>query len=63
MGTPIFDNCDLELVGLEAERRMRWEFLDTVAPAAVPDATGSVLNLDRYVLNQADLNVFDELGI
>ncbi len=44
MGTPIFDNCDLELIGREAERRRRWEFLVTASPAAVPGGTGSVLN-------------------
>ena len=44
MGMPIFDNCDLELIGREAERRHRWEFLVTASPAAVPGATGSVLN-------------------
>jgi kynurenine formamidase len=44
MGMPIFDNCDLELVGREAEKRGRWEFLVTASPAAVPGATGSVLN-------------------
>jgi len=44
MGMPIFDNCDLELVGKETERRQRWEFLVTASPAAVPGATGSVLN-------------------
>jgi len=44
MGVPIFDNLDLELVGREAERRRRWEFLVTAAPAAVPGATGSVFN-------------------
>jgi hypothetical protein len=44
MGMPIFDNCDLELVGREAEKRKRWEFLVTASPAAVPGATGSVLN-------------------
>jgi kynurenine formamidase len=44
MGMPIFDNCDLELIGREAERRRRWEFLVTASPAAVPGATGSVLN-------------------
>jgi kynurenine formamidase len=44
MGMPIFDNCDLELIGREANRRQRWEFLITAAPAAVPKATGSVLN-------------------
>jgi kynurenine formamidase len=44
MGMPIFDNCDLELIGKEAERRHRWEFLVTASTAAVPGATGSVLN-------------------
>jgi kynurenine formamidase len=44
MGMPIFDNCDLELIGKEAAKRNRWEFLITAAPAAVPFATGSVLN-------------------
>lgn len=44
MGVPIFDNLDLELVGREAARRKRWEFLVTAAPATVPGGTGSVLN-------------------
>ncbi len=44
MGTPIFDNLDLELIGREAGKRRRWEFLVTASPAAVPGATGSVLN-------------------
>lgn len=44
MGMPIFDNCDLEQVSKEAEKRQRWEFLLTASPAAVPGATGSVLN-------------------
>ena len=44
MGMPIFDNLDLELIGREAEKRKRWDFLVTAAPAAVPGATGSVLN-------------------
>jgi len=44
MGMPIFDNCDLEQISKEAARRNRWEFLITAAPAAVPFATGSVLN-------------------
>jgi hypothetical protein len=35
---------DLELVGREAEKRKRWDFLVTASPAAVPGATGSVLN-------------------
>ena len=44
MGMPIFDNLDLELIGREAEKRKRWDFLVTASPAAVPRATGSVLN-------------------
>jgi kynurenine formamidase len=44
MGMPIFDNLDLELVSREAQKRKRWEFLVTASPAAVPGATGSVLN-------------------
>jgi hypothetical protein len=44
MGMPIFDNLDLEAVSREAARRNRWSFLVTAAPAAVPGATGSVLN-------------------
>lgn len=44
MGMPIFDNCDLELIAKEAAKRNRWEFMVTASPAAVPFATGSVLN-------------------
>jgi kynurenine formamidase len=44
MGTPIFDNGDLELIGREAARRGRWEFLVTASPIAIPGATGSPLN-------------------
>jgi kynurenine formamidase len=44
MGMPIFDNCDLEQIAKEAQKRSRWQFLITAAPAAVPNATGSVLN-------------------
>jgi kynurenine formamidase len=44
MGMPILDNCDLELIGKEASRRKRWEFLLTASPLAVPGATGSALN-------------------
>ncbi|HLX45219.1 MAG TPA: cyclase family protein [Bryobacteraceae bacterium] len=44
MGMPIFDNCDLELLSKEAAKRNRWEFMISAAPAAVPFATGSVLN-------------------
>jgi kynurenine formamidase len=44
MGTPIFDNCDLEELGNVAERLKRWEFLITAAPLAVEGGTGSPLN-------------------
>jgi hypothetical protein len=44
MGTPIFDNLDLELISREADKRKRWEFLVTASPAAKPGGTGSVLN-------------------
>ena len=44
MGVPIFDNCDLEALGREAERQGRWEFLLTAAPLPVPGGTGSPLN-------------------
>ncbi len=44
MGTPIFDNCDLEAVGEAAAQRHRWEFLLTAAPISMPGGTGSPLN-------------------
>jgi kynurenine formamidase len=44
MGTPIFDNCDLEAVSKAAAHRRRWEFLITAAPLAVTGGTGSPLN-------------------
>ena len=44
MGTPLFDNADLEALTAEAQRRGRWEFLLTAAPLAVPGGTGSPLN-------------------
>ena len=44
MGTPIFDNCDLEALGEAADQRRRWEFLLTAAPLTVPGGTGSPLN-------------------
>lgn len=44
MGTPIFDNCDLETLSQECARRRRWEFLITAAPIPVPGGTGSPLN-------------------
>jgi kynurenine formamidase len=44
MGTPMFDNCDLEPLSQAAAARRRWEFLLTAAPLAVPKGTGSPLN-------------------
>lgn len=44
MGTPIFDNMDLEALAEEAARQGRWEFLLTAAPLAVEGGTGSPLN-------------------
>ncbi len=44
MGTPIFDNCDLEAVSAAAAQRRRWEFLLTAAPIPVVNGTGSPLN-------------------
>jgi kynurenine formamidase len=44
MGTPIFDNCDLEAVSEAANQRRRWEFLLTAAPVPVVNGTGSPLN-------------------
>ena len=44
MGTPILDNCDLEKISEEANKRKRWYFLLTVAPLAVEGGTGSPVN-------------------
>jgi kynurenine formamidase len=44
MGTPIFDNCDLEALSKAAAQRNRYFFLLTAAPLAVPGGTGSPLN-------------------
>ena len=44
MGTPIFDNCDLEELANTAAARNRWTFLLTAAPLPVPGGTGSPLN-------------------
>jgi len=44
MGTPIFDNLDLEAVAAECRKQGRWEFLLTAAPLAVGQGTGSPLN-------------------
>ena len=44
MGTPIFDNCDLERLSDETNKRKRWEFLLTASPLAVTGGTGSPIN-------------------
>jgi len=44
MGTPIFDNCDLEALSRAAAMRNRYAFLLTAAPLSVPGGTGSPLN-------------------
>jgi kynurenine formamidase len=44
MGTPIWDNCDLEAISEAAAQRKRWAFLVTASPLAVPRGTGSPLN-------------------
>lgn len=44
MGTPLFDNCDLEGLAEAAGSRNRWTFLLTASPLAVPHGTGSPLN-------------------
>ena len=44
MGTPIFDNCDLEDLAEECRRQNRWEFLLTASPIPVTGGTGSPLN-------------------
>jgi kynurenine formamidase len=44
MGTPIFDNCDLEALSEACNQRKQWVFLLSAAPLAVPGGTGSPLN-------------------
>jgi kynurenine formamidase len=44
VGTPLFDNCDLEAISQVANRFRRWTFLFTVASLRVPGATGSPAN-------------------
>ena len=44
LGVHIFDNCDLEALAEAAAARKRWEFLLSVAPLAIPGATGSPAN-------------------
>lgn len=44
VGTPIFDNLDVEALATEAAKRNRPTFLITAAPTPVPGGTGSPLN-------------------
>ena len=44
MGTPIFDNCDLEALAAASAKRNRWAFLVTASPIPMPGGTGSPLN-------------------
>jgi kynurenine formamidase len=44
MGTPIFDNCDLEALAASSAKRNRWAFLVTASPIPMPGGTGSPLN-------------------
>ena len=44
MGTPIFDNVDLEALSRTTTERQQWEFLLIAAPSPVPGGTGSPLN-------------------
>jgi len=44
MGTPLFDNLDLDALAREAASRNRWTFLFTAAPIRFPGGMGSPLN-------------------
>ena len=44
IGSPLFDNCDLEAVAETANRLNRYEFMFSAAPLAVPGGTGSPIN-------------------
>jgi kynurenine formamidase len=44
VGTPIFDNFDLEALADAAAKKNRWSFLITAAPLAVQGGTGSPIN-------------------
>ncbi len=44
LGSPLFDNCDLEALATTAARLNRYEFMFSAAPLAVPGGTGSPLN-------------------
>lgn len=44
MGTPMFDNCDLEAVTAKSQELGRYTFMFSAAPLAVPGGTGSPIN-------------------
>ena len=44
VGTPLFDNCDLDAAAEQASRLRRYTFCMTVAPLRVPGATGGPFN-------------------
>jgi kynurenine formamidase len=44
MGTPMFDQCDLEEISKVAAARNRWTFLFTAAPLRAAGGTGAPLN-------------------
>jgi kynurenine formamidase len=44
LGTPMFDNLDLEELTVTAKRLQRWEFMVTAAPLRIPGGTGSPVN-------------------
>lgn len=44
MGTPMFDNCDLDGLAEKAAELGRWEFMLTASPLVVERGTGSPLN-------------------
>jgi kynurenine formamidase len=44
VGTPLFDNCDLDAAADQAAKLRRSTFMMTVAPLRVPGATGSPFN-------------------
>ena len=45
MGTPMFDQCDLEAVAAAAASRRRWTFFVTAAPMRVVGGTGAPVNI------------------
>ena len=44
MGMPILDAADFGPLSIECKKRGRWTFLLTMAPLAIPGATGSPVN-------------------